>query len=95
MRKIKAKLGVIFFREGKKFIAYSPAVDLSSCGNTFTQAKKRFAEALNVFFEETIKMGTLEDVLRDCGWQKASYPQKHWVPPIIIGQAEQEVKIPI
>jgi len=95
MHKIKANLGVIFFREGKKFIAYSPAVDLSSCGNTLTQAKKRFAEALNIFFKETIKMGTLEDVLRDCGWQRVSHPQKHWVPPIIIGQAEQEIMLPV
>lgn len=95
MRKIEAKLGVIFFREGKKFIAYSPAIDLSSCGDTFAQAKKRFNEAVNIFFEETVKMGTLEDVFRDCGWQKIFRPQKHWVPPAIIGQTEQEVNFPI
>jgi len=94
MHKIKTKLGVIFFKEGKKFIAYSPALDLSTYGNTFAEAKKRFAEAVEVFLEETIKMGTLEDVLKDCGWQKVSYPQRHWVPPAMVGQTEQEVKIP-
>lgn len=95
MFKIDAKLPVVFFREGKKFIAYSPAIDLSSCGNTFAQAQKRFSEAANLFFEETVRMNTLDDVLRDCGWRKVSYPQKHWIPPVFIGQTEQEVKIPV
>jgi len=95
MHKIKTKLGVIFFKEGKKFIAYSPAIDFSSCGNTFVQAKKRFSEAVNIFFEETIKMGTIENVLKDCGWRKISRPQEHWVPPTIICQSEQEVTVPV
>lgn len=95
MHKLKANLGVIFFKEGEKFIAYSPALDLSSCGDSFAQAKKRFSEVANIFLDETIKMGTLEDVFTDCGWKKVSRPQKHWVPPAIIGQTEQEVKIPV
>jgi len=95
MHKIKAKLDVIFFKEGKKFIAYSPAIDLSTCGDTFTQAKKRFAEAADVFFEETIKMGTIEDVLKECGWKKVSRPKTHWVPPTIIGQSETEVTVSV
>ena len=95
MHKIKAKLDVIFFKEGKKFIAYSPAIDLSTCGDTFAQAKKRFAEAADVFFEETIKMGTIEDVLKECGWKKVSRPKTHWVPPTIIGQSETEVTVSV
>lgn len=43
---IKAELPVIIFKEGKKFVAYSPALDLSTCANTFEQVRKRFAEAV-------------------------------------------------
>jgi len=93
MYKIKAKLGIIFFKEGKKFIAYSPAIDLSTYGNTFDQAKKRFAEAADIFFKETIKLGTIEDVLKECGWKKVSRPRIHWVPPTIIGQSEKEITV--
>ena len=47
------------------------------------------------YFEETIKMGTIEDVLKDCGWRKSSRPQKRWIPPAIIGQSEQEVTVSV
>jgi len=60
---IKAELPVIIFKEGKKFVACSPALDLSTCANTFEQARRRFAEAVDIFFQEILKMGTLEDVL--------------------------------
>lgn len=95
MRNLHVKLGVIFFKEDDKFIAYSPALDLSTCGDTFEHAQKRFSEAVDLFIEETIRMGTLDDVLSNCGWQKVSHPYKHWVPPTIIGQVQQDVEIPI
>ncbi|MDI6641967.1 MAG: hypothetical protein QME68_06635, partial [Elusimicrobiota bacterium] len=60
---IKAELPVVIFKERKKFVAYTPALDLSTCGNTFEQARKRFVEAVEIFLEETLKMGTLDSVL--------------------------------
>lgn len=90
----KVVLNLMFHREGNKFIAYSPALDLSTCGDSLEQAKKRFEEMLSLFIEEVDKMGTLEDVLLECGWKKVSYPHKHWQPPIFIGQDQEEIKIP-
>lgn len=92
---IKAELPVIIFKEGKKFVAYTPALDLSTCGNTFEQVRKRFAEVVDIFFKETLRMGTLEDVLREYGWQKISKPKKQWVPPHVVAEVQQEVKVPI
>ena len=88
------KLPVLFLREGLKFVAYTPALDISTCGNTFEQAKKRFAEALDIFFQELVKMGTLDQVLSDCGWTKVARPRAHWVPPVLIGQEQQSISIP-
>jgi len=45
--------------EGDKFVAYSPAIDLSTCGDTEEQARKRFIEAASLFFDEIISMGTV------------------------------------
>lgn len=59
----QANLSVTFLREGKRFVAYTPALDLSTSGTTFEQAKKRFTEAVQIFLEECHKMGTLEGVL--------------------------------
>jgi len=92
---ILAELSVIVFKEGEKYVAYTPALDLSSSGSTCEQAQKRLVEAINIFIEETLKMGTLDNVLIDCGWQKVSKPQKHWIPPHIIAHVEQQVKIPV
>ncbi|MFA5715517.1 MAG: hypothetical protein WC998_07245 [Candidatus Paceibacterota bacterium] len=40
------------FKEDKHFIAYSPNLDLSTCGRTIEQVKKRFKEVVEIFFEE-------------------------------------------
>lgn len=90
----KLTLSVAFYREGNKFIAYSPALDLSTCGDTQEQAKKRFEECLHLFLKETDKMGTFEDVLLECGWKKVDHPEKHWQPPVFVGQIEEEVRLP-
>ena len=43
-------------------MAYTPALDLSTSGTTLEEAKKNFTEAVEIFFDEIVKMGTLEDV---------------------------------
>jgi len=90
---IEAKIPVLCFQEGNKVVAYSPALDLSSCGNTEQQARKRFAEAAVIFLTEIRKMGTIEEVLEECGWQKI--PNQHtWSPPTYKSCTEELVKIP-
>ncbi|MGA1796695.1 MAG: type II toxin-antitoxin system HicB family antitoxin [bacterium] len=88
--KIKGKIPVSFFKEGRMFVAYSIVLDLSTCGETFEEAKKNFMEALNIFFEECIKMGTLVEVLESYGWEKIG---KSWQPPAYIGH--EDLPIPL
>ena len=90
----KVLLNVAFYKEGNKFIAYSSALNLSTCGDSMSQAKKRFDEMVRIFIEEVDKMGTLEDVLLECGWKKTGHTQKQWQPPIFVGQDQEELKIP-
>ena len=44
-------------------MAYSPAIDLSTCGDNEAQARKRFIEAASIFFDEINTMGTTDEVL--------------------------------
>ena len=83
-------LHVEFFREGKMFIAYTPSLDLSTCGKTFEEAKRNFKEAVDIFFEECIKDGTIQDVLESCGWVKS--PQNGWRPPVFVG--DEDINVP-
>lgn len=84
-------LPVTFLREGDAFVAYTPALDLSTSGSTFEQAQNRFVEAVQIFFEETYVMGVLDEVLSDLGWKKHN---NDWVPPMVIAQESQTVRIP-
>lgn len=45
-------LPVAILRESNRFIAYTPALDLSTSGKSFAEAKARFQEAAELFFEE-------------------------------------------
>lgn len=94
MKKIKIEFNipVSVIRENKKFIAYTPALDLSTSGDSYSQAKQRFNEIVNVFFEELVKKDTLEPALLDLGWKKV---QKKWIPPVLISQESQNIQVPI
>ena len=87
-----ANLPVIFLKEKGQFVAYTPALDLSTSGKTLAQAEQRFMEAAELFFDECHKMGTLNDVLRDLGWKRN---RNVWSPPMSVVQNAQTVTIPL
>jgi predicted Rossmann-fold nucleotide-binding protein len=87
----KASLPVMFLREGKQFVAYTPVLDLSAAGNTFKQAQKHFAEAVTILVEECQRMGTLEEVLEELGWKKR---KEEWMPPVVISHESLPFYIP-
>jgi len=89
---ISANLPVIFLKEKGQFVAYTPALDLSTSGKTLAQAKRRFAEAATIFFEECHKMGTLDEILRDLGWEKR---ENAWTPPMAVVGDSQTMNIPL
>lgn len=90
--KVQVNIPVSVFREGKQFIAYTPVLDLASYGDTYEEAKRRFEEVLEIFFEETMKKGTLEEVLLEFGWQKV---KNRWSPPILVSQETETIELPV
>lgn len=86
------QIPVTTFKEGKMFVAYSPAFDLSSCGETFEKAQKNFEEAVDIFIEECMKDKTLGEVLESLGWQKLK--KGKWSPPNVISQKDVPISIP-
>ena len=96
MNYIKTNLQVSFYKEGNQFVAYCPAFDLSTCGDSFEEARRNFTEALDILISETIKMGTLEEVLLNCGWKKTKRPRLKWKPPVsqFITEKTEHVKLP-
>lgn len=84
--RMEGAIPVIYMREGRAFIAYTPALDLSSYGATFDEAKKNLKEALRIFIEDILERGTLEEVFEECGWERVETPELHWTPPAFICQ---------
>jgi predicted RNase H-like HicB family nuclease len=61
---------VQIFKEGRLYVAYTPELDVSSCGGTQAKAKANLLEAVRLFLEEADKMGTLEQILEEGGFVK-------------------------
>lgn len=88
----QVSLPVSILKEGKYYIAYSPALDLSTSGKTFDEVKKRFTEIVSIFFEELLEKGTLDKVLSELGWQNV---QKEWFPPLVVANETERFNIPL
>lgn len=92
MKYLHVRVPVSIIREGQRFVAYSPVLDLSTSGRTRQQVRARFAEVVEIFFEELEALGTTEEVLTGLGWQKV---RREWRPPLPIFQDLQDLRIPI
>ena len=83
---------MVVSKHGKRFVAYSPALDISTSGKTEKDVKKRFLEMVNIFLEEIFEAKTADSVLGELGWKKV---QKNWVPPKIISSPYVSLNIPM
>jgi predicted RNase H-like HicB family nuclease len=59
----------IIFQEGKTYVAHCPELDVSSCGRDVDEARRNLKTAVRLFVEEAEKLGTLEDILKEAGYQ--------------------------
>ncbi len=88
---IPKTIPLLIMKEKELYVAFSPALELSTCGKTVQEARQNFTEALGLFFEECLRMRTLDQVLESCGWVKDR--DKGWVPPTFIG--EENITLPV
>ncbi len=58
------------WKENHTYVAYAPELDVSSCGDSLSQAKTRLREAVGLFLEEASRLGTLGDILSEAGFER-------------------------
>lgn len=75
----KVALPVMLIREDGMIVAYTPALNLGSCGRNQSEAVRRLGHAIRLFFTELVEMGTLDKALRELGWTK-SENKRYTVP---------------
>ncbi len=90
-KNLSFNLSVVVTKQGRRFVAYTPALDISTSGKTEKEAKARFVELANLFLEEITEAGTANEVLSELGWKKA---QKQWAPPKIVSSKSIGFSIP-
>ena len=88
-------LGVVCHEENGIYVAYIPALDLTTHGESLEDAAKAAREAGKTFIEELIRMGTADQVLSELGWGKLEntllpFP---YTPPEIAVYYSQKVKV--
>lgn len=66
---ISIEFDAIIFQEGKSFVAHCPELDVSSCGHSVDEARGNLKTAVRLFVEEAEKLGTLDDILKEAGFQ--------------------------
>ena len=59
-------------QEGGWYIASCCLLDVHSQGHTDDQAVRNLIEAIQLFLETCYELGTLEQILKDCGFHAAS-----------------------
>ncbi len=72
---------VVFMKEGKKTIAFSPALDIATFGKTMPEARRNFEEAISLYLEELTERGMFDEALRELGWKKID---AEWQSPVKI-----------
>ena len=68
---MRMRLTEELWREGNMYVAYCPELDVPSCGETVEQAKNNLKEVILIHLMETAKMGTLDKLLQDAGFDQA------------------------
>ncbi|EFI34336.1 protein of unknown function UPF0150 [Desulfonatronospira thiodismutans ASO3-1] len=56
------------WKKGDWFLAKCPELDFISQGTTRDEAEKNLMEVMQIQFEEMSLMGTLDDYLKECGY---------------------------
>ena len=64
----KIDFDVVVFLERDSYVAYTPELDVSSCGKSVDEARRNLLTVVRLFIEEAEKLGTLNQILDEAGY---------------------------
>ncbi len=91
-KNLSFSLPVLITKQGRRFVAYTPALDISTSGKSEKDVKSKFEKLANIFLEEVIEAGTAKDILSELGWTKV---EKKWTPPEIVSAKAVGLRMPM
>ena len=84
-------LPAIVAKKDKWFTARCPIIDVISQGETAEKAKQNLAEALSLFLISCHERGTLDAVLKNCGFRPAYKP----IPVTALQPGSDYIDVPL
>jgi predicted RNase H-like HicB family nuclease len=85
-------------REGPIYVASCGPLDVVSQGETEAEALENLSEAVRLFIETAYSMGTLQEVLTDCGFRPdraAREPDERMIDvplPLLVARKDAEAR---
>ncbi len=91
---VQVGLPLFIWKEEDQFVAFTPALDLSTCGESQNSAISNFSEAVELFFETALERETLRELLESLGWR---FEENSWIPSsqAIKGSRTFSAKVPL
>jgi predicted RNase H-like HicB family nuclease len=90
MVRFDIQIPVKVFKEGAVYVAHCPVFDVASQGETREGAKQNLVEALTLFLTTCYDMGTLESVLKECGFKSITTAEMESLP-----SEEEVIEVPL
>lgn len=88
------KLPVQIKKKGSMFISSCPILDICSQGETEKRAQENIIEAVRLFLSSCFERGTLDQVLKDCGFTPMPDGSKRGPTKSKAQKAMKEVTVP-
>ncbi len=82
-------------KSGKLYVAKCPLLDVYSQGNNKKEALVHLIEAIQLFVESCFERGTLDQVMRDCGFEFKPEGKRRRKVPLRRAANTGFVKVPI
>ena len=91
MIKLDIQLRAFVRRETRnRWIAVCPKINVATQGTSEADAKRCLDEAVELWFEDCIERGTLQEALRECGFRTATREEAEVSPEHILMTREAE-----
>jgi predicted RNase H-like HicB family nuclease len=81
---------VQIWKEEDQYIAHATPLDVASSGPNPEEARAALKEAVHLFLETALEIGTLEEILDECGYESKG---NTWVSPSWIAIERQSTAI--
>ena len=73
------RIPLSLWKEGDVYVSFTPALDLSTCGDSRDEAIHNRNEAARLFFQTAVERDCLQELLESYGWQLTE--NERWLPP--------------